>query len=162
MGFIQPLTEMSTRRLYRVQQRKRMFFDRLVLDKKGGDFRLLLVQLKLCSFSSHGAVDLGASTVCLRNLYWNKVRNRSSAPFPYTFNVERAMETFLIVTQYWDGSKRLEQQGVMKRKPPGLPATVRRPEDIKRVRVAVLRSPRRSARRQASALRMSHRSVRRN
>jgi hypothetical protein len=50
---------------------------------------------------------------------------------------------------------------VMKRKPPGLPTTVRTPENIERVRVAVLRSLRRSARRQASALWMSDQPVRR-
>jgi hypothetical protein len=43
---------------------------------------------------------------------------------------------------------------VMKRKPPGLPATVHTPENIERVRVAVLGSPRHSALLQASALRM--------
>jgi hypothetical protein len=48
---------------------------------------------------------------------------------------------------------------VMKRKPPGLPATARIPENVERVRVAVLRSPRHSARRQALALRVSDRSV---
>ena len=50
---------------------------------------------------------------------------------------------------------------VMKNKPPGLPRTVRSPENVERVREAVLRSPKRSARRQALALPMSDRSLRR-
>jgi hypothetical protein len=47
---------------------------------------------------------------------------------------------------------------VMKRKPP---VSVRTPENVERVRLAVLRNPRHSARRQALALRMSDWSVRR-
>lgn len=48
-----------------------------------------------------------------------------------------------------------------KKKPPGQVRSVRTPENIERVRVAVTRSPHRSARRQATALRLSDRSVRR-
>jgi hypothetical protein len=48
---------------------------------------------------------------------------------------------------------------VTKRKPPGLPATVHTPENNERVRVAVLRSPRCSAWRQALALQMLDRSI---
>jgi len=49
----------------------------------------------------------------------------------------------------------------MKRKPPGLPHSVRTPENVDTVRRAVLASPRRSARRQALALGMSHHSLHR-
>lgn len=48
-----------------------------------------------------------------------------------------------------------------KKKPPGKQRTVRTPENVERVRHAVLRSPRRSAVKQASALGISDRSVRR-
>ena len=50
---------------------------------------------------------------------------------------------------------------VMKKKPSGLPRSVRTPENIERVREAVTTSPQRSARRQAAALQISDRSVRR-
>lgn len=50
---------------------------------------------------------------------------------------------------------------IMKRKPPGRQRSVRTPENIERVRQALLRSPRRSARRQSAALGISNRSVRR-
>ena len=49
----------------------------------------------------------------------------------------------------------------MKRKPPGLPHSVRTPEKVDTVGRAVLASPRRSARRQALALGMSRRSLHR-
>ena len=49
----------------------------------------------------------------------------------------------------------------MKRKPPGLPLSVWTPENVDTVRRAVLASPRRSARHQALALGMSHRSLHR-
>jgi hypothetical protein len=42
----------------------------------------------------------------------------------------------------------------MKRRPPGRPRTVRTPENVNRVRPAVLQSPRRSARRQSVALQL--------
>ncbi|KAJ4437439.1 hypothetical protein ANN_17583 [Periplaneta americana] len=48
-----------------------------------------------------------------------------------------------------------------KKKPPGKQRTVRTPENVERVRHAVLRSPRRSAVKQASAVGISDRSVRR-
>ena len=49
----------------------------------------------------------------------------------------------------------------LKRKPPSRTRTVRTPANVERVRQAVLRSPRRPARRQAAALQMSDRTVRR-
>lgn len=53
-----------------------------------------------------------------------------------------------------------ETGSVMPRKP-RVPRLIRTPENIEAVRASVLRSPRRSARRHASALRLSDRSVRR-
>lgn len=50
---------------------------------------------------------------------------------------------------------------VMKRKPPGLPRSVRTPDNVERVRRAVVVSPQRSTRRQTSALGMSRRSLQR-
>lgn len=47
------------------------------------------------------------------------------------------------------------------RRPRGAPRTVRTPENVERVRQAFLRSPTRSARKHAAALRLSDRSVRR-
>jgi hypothetical protein len=58
------LYAVNFRCIYRMRQRKRMFFDWLVLNKdKGGDFHLLLVDSLDCVVSV--AVDLGASNVCL-------------------------------------------------------------------------------------------------
>lgn len=50
---------------------------------------------------------------------------------------------------------------VMKKKPPGLPRSVRTPENVDRVRTAVVTSPRRSTTRHAVALGMSRRSLHR-
>lgn len=50
---------------------------------------------------------------------------------------------------------------VTPRKPPGAIRTVRTPDNIDRVRAAILRSPRRSVRKHAAALRMTNSSVRR-
>lgn len=50
---------------------------------------------------------------------------------------------------------------IMKKKPPGRQRTVRTGENVERVREAILRSPRRSARRHAVALQISNRTVRR-
>ena len=49
----------------------------------------------------------------------------------------------------------------MKRKPPGPVATARTPENVERVREAIVRSPTRSARRHAVELGMSESTVRR-
>ena len=62
----------------------------------------------------------------------------------------------------WRHSVPLTEGGsVMKTKPPGAPRTVRTPENVERVRTAMLRSPRRSARRHAAELQISNRTVRR-
>lgn len=50
---------------------------------------------------------------------------------------------------------------LINRRPRGAPRTVRTPENVERVRQAFLRSPTRSARKHAAALRLSDRSVRR-
>jgi hypothetical protein len=50
---------------------------------------------------------------------------------------------------------------IMKNKPPGPLRTVRTPDNVERIRQAVLRSPGRSARRQSAALHISSRSLRR-
>jgi transposase-like protein len=52
-----------------------------------------------------------------------------------------------------------ETASAAKRKPPGTETSLRTPENIERVRQAFVRSPRRSARRNAIALRMSDRTV---
>ena len=57
--------------------------------------------------------------------------------------------------------KNFRESGDVKKKKPGLPRTARSPENIEAVRQSVLRSPRRSARKHASALGLSARSVRR-
>ena len=49
----------------------------------------------------------------------------------------------------------------MKKTPPGPQRTVRTPENVERVRQAMLQSPGRSARRHSAALRISNRTVRR-
>lgn len=49
----------------------------------------------------------------------------------------------------------------LKKKPPGRPRTVRTPENVERIRQVVQRSPRRSVVKQAAALQLSERSVRR-
>jgi transposase len=54
-----------------------------------------------------------------------------------------------------------ETASAAKRKPPGRESSLRTPENIERVRQAFVRSPRRSASRNAIALRMSDRTVRR-
>lgn len=81
--------------------------------------------------------------------------------FRKQFNVERRgnIPDRNTIFRWVDASR--TTGSVMKRKPRGLPASVRTPENVERVRLAVLRSPRRSAQRQALALRMSDRSVRR-
>lgn len=56
----------------------------------------------------------------------------------------------------------LEQTGSTYRKRGGSARTIRTPENIERVRQAMLRSPRRSAIRHATRLRISDRSVRRS
>jgi len=53
-----------------------------------------------------------------------------------------------------------EEGSVTCKKPPGRPSSVRTPDNIARGLVSVSRSPRRSARKHAQALRMSDRSVR--
>ena len=50
---------------------------------------------------------------------------------------------------------------IMKKTPPGPQRTVRTPENVERVRQAMLQSPGRSARRHSAALRISNRTVRR-
>ena len=52
------------------------------------------------------------------------------------------------------------ETGDVKKKKPGLPQTARSPQNIEAVRQSGLRSPRRSARKHASALELSARSVR--
>ena len=54
-----------------------------------------------------------------------------------------------------------EEGSVTCKQPPGRPSSVLTPDNIVRVLVSVSRSPRRSARKHAQALRMSDRSVRR-
>ena len=54
-----------------------------------------------------------------------------------------------------------ETESTVKRKPPGRQPSLRIPDNIERVRHAFVRSPRRSANRNAIALRMSNRTVRR-
>ena len=54
-----------------------------------------------------------------------------------------------------------EEGSVTCKKPPGWPSSVCTPDNIARVLASVSRSPRRSARKHAEALRMSDRSVRR-
>ena len=54
-----------------------------------------------------------------------------------------------------------EEGSVTCKKPPGWPSSVRTPDIIARVLVSIGRSPRRSARKNAQALRVSDRSVRR-
>ena len=49
----------------------------------------------------------------------------------------------------------------LKRKPPGRPRSIKSPENIQTVRASIEQSPRRSARKHAAALGISHRSVRR-
>jgi len=49
----------------------------------------------------------------------------------------------------------------LKRKPPGRPRSVRTPENVQTVRASIEQSPRRSARKHASALGITDRSVRR-
>jgi transcriptional regulator GlxA family with amidase domain len=53
-----------------------------------------------------------------------------------------------------------ETASAAKRKPPGREPSLRTPENIERVRQAFARNPRRSASRNAIALRMSDRTVR--
>ena len=53
-----------------------------------------------------------------------------------------------------------EEGSVTCKKPPGQPSSVRTPENIAQVLASISRSPRRSARKHAQALRMSDRSVR--
>jgi len=60
----------------------------------------------------------------------------------------------------WERNFR-ETASAAKRKPPGTETSLRTPENIERVRQAFVRSPRRSARRNAIALRMSDRTLRR-
>lgn len=58
--------------------------------------------------------------------------------------------------------KNFEETGsALKRKPTGRPRSARTPQNIEAVRVLVLRSPRRSVRKQAAAVRLSRESVRR-
>ena len=57
--------------------------------------------------------------------------------------------------------KNFRESGDVKKKKPGLQRTARSPQNIEAVRQSILRSPRRSARKHASALGLSARSVRR-
>ena len=61
----------------------------------------------------------------------------------------------------WVSNVREIASATKKRKPPGRQPSIRTPENIERVRQAFVRSPRRSASRNAIALRMSDRTVRR-
>lgn len=60
----------------------------------------------------------------------------------------------------WAESFRLRGT-VMKRRPPGAPRSVHTPENVEKVRQAILRSPGRSSRRHSTELRLSNRTVRR-
>jgi hypothetical protein len=140
-----------------------MFFDWLALGKeKGGNFRHLLVDSLDCAVSVAMAPWALEHRVLVFETYTEtKSVIAVQCRFRTQFNVERHgnipdRNTILRWVEAFRATG-----SVMKTKPPGLPATVRTPENIESVRVAVLRCLRRSARRQASALRMSDRSVRR-
>lgn len=76
------------------------------------------------------------------------------------FNIERhgAVPNQKTILRWVDNLRRTGS--LMKIKPPGSARTVRTPENVERVRAALLQSPRRSARRHSFALRMGRESVR--
>jgi len=112
-------------------------------------------QLRQCSFSSHGALERRASCVCCRAVFFRYSDSIVTVQrlFCRKFYVERrgAILPDRNTILRWVEAFRTTRS-VMKRKPPGLPCSVRTPEDVDTVRRAVLASPRRLARRQALAL----------
>ena len=90
-------------------------------------------------------IRAGSITETQRGL--RRERNQQEAPSPNA-------------TRRWVRQWR-EEGSVKCKKPPGRPSSVRTPDNIARMLASVSRSPRRSARKHAQALRISDRSVRR-
>ena len=113
-------------------------------------------------FSNHGSVE--RSTACFHHkksftktmIVW-KVRRSSDGSFNLG-RYGRVPSKHEIKTSI----KNFEETGsALKKKPTGRPRSARTPQNIEAVRISVLRSPRRSVRKLAAAVRLSRECVRR-
>jgi transposase len=138
-----------------------MFFKWLLPGKeKGGGFRRLLAD----SFDCAVSVDVLWTLQHRVLVFETYIGTKSIIAVQRRFHIQFTVECHGNIPDYntilrWVETFRATGS-VMKRKPPGLPAPVRTPENVERMRVAVLRSLRFSARRQDLALWISDRSVR--
>jgi len=142
--------------LYRVTDGNRMFLKWLVggsYVRKGGEPAVVGLAIQ-CHFSSYGAVDGRALHVCLWCIcakWW--VCHSSAAAFLHSFQAWTPGHRSQPQYDSQVDSQSEDNRSIVKKKPPGLNKTVRMPENIERVRQALIRNPGRSARRHAREMR---------
>ncbi|KAF2905997.1 hypothetical protein ILUMI_00179 [Ignelater luminosus] len=100
------------------------------------------------AFAVEAYFSSGCSVIATQRAFRNRFNLAPLAPVPDRKSIVTWVTTF-------------RQTASATKRRTGVPRPVRSPENIEAVRASMLRSPRRSARKHASALRLSDRSVRR-
>ncbi|KAF2894446.1 hypothetical protein ILUMI_11726 [Ignelater luminosus] len=100
------------------------------------------------AFAVEAYFSSGCSVIATQRAFRNRFNLAPLAPVPDCKSIVTWVTTF-------------RQTASATKRRTGVPRPVRSPENIEAVRASMLRSPRRSARKHASALRLSDRSVRR-